>query len=321
MVGEHSRTLQVQWVEGPAPGSLQRMAVMVTGASGVVGRAVVNALLARDEVRATVRRPRAAEPIRGLGAKVAVREGDPVDGLEELLGRCHTLVHLVGGPNQPDADELFRANHGSTLRALGAAKEAGVRRFVLVSVPGADPEATQPFLRAKGLAEEAVRASGLEHAIVRSSHVFGLGGLWFTAAVEGALAEPPFVVGPGTQELAPVFADDLGAVVAAIDDSADELAGTWGLEGPQALTADGFCDLLRGDGVVPSHADGQAAAAALSRMLSLRVDAVAASFLGLPSRRDAPDAAGAFGVARTPLLEGLRITLEAAATVDLPEVD
>jgi hypothetical protein len=56
-------------------------------------------------------------------------------------------------------------------------------------------------------------------------------------------------------------------------------------------------------------------------MLSLHVDAVAASFLGLPSRRDAPDAAGAFGVARTPLLEGLRITLEAAATVDLPEVD
>ena len=311
----------MQWVEGPAPGSLQRMAVMVTGASGVVGRAVVNALLARDEVRATVRRPGAAEPIRGLGAKVAVREGDPVDGLEELLDRCHTLVHLVGGPNQPDADELFRANHASTLRALEAAKESGVRRFVLVSVPGADPEATQPFLRAKGFAEEAVRASGLEHAIVRSAHVFGLGGLWFTAAVEGALADPPFVVGPGTQELAPVYAEDLGAVVAAIDDAADGLAGTWGLEGPQVLTADGFCDLLRGDGASPDHADGQPAAEALSRMLGVRVDAVAASWLGSPSRIDAPDAAGRFGVARTSLLDGLRRTLELAAELDPHEVD
>ena len=48
------------------------MTVMVTGASGVLGHAVVSALLARDEVRATVRRPAAAEPLRALGAKVAV---------------------------------------------------------------------------------------------------------------------------------------------------------------------------------------------------------------------------------------------------------
>jgi NADH dehydrogenase len=295
------------------------MTVMVTGASGVAGRAIVNALLARDEVRATVRRPESAELLRSLGAKVSVREGDPVEGLDELLGRCHTLVHLVGGPNQPDADELFRANHGSTLTALDAAKEAGVKRVVLVSVPGADPEVTQPFLRAKGLAEEAVRGSGLEHAIVRATHVYGLGGLWFTAAVEGALAEPPFVAGPGTQELAPVYADDLGAVVAAIDDMTDDVAGTWGLEGPEVLTGDGFCELLRGDGSEPVHADGQAAADALTRMLGVRVDAVAATYLGLPSRADAPDAAEAFGVARTPLLEGLRVTLEAAAGLNLPD--
>jgi NADH dehydrogenase len=293
------------------------MTVMVTGASGVVGRAVVKALLARDEVRATVRRPEAAEPLRGLGAKVSVRRGDPAEGLEGLLGRCHTLVHLVGGPNQPDAHELFGSNHGSTLSAVRAAGEAGVTRVVLISVPGADPDSAQPFLRAKGLAEEAVRASGLEHAIVRATHVFGLGGLWFTAAVEGALAEPPFVPGPGTQEIAPLHADDLGAVVAAIDDRAAPIAGTWAIEGPEVLTADGFCRLLRGDAVAPVHADGQPAADALSRLLGIRVDAVAATYLALPSRADAPDAAEAFGVARTPLLEGLRITLEAASHLDV----
>jgi hypothetical protein len=43
---------------------------------------------------------------------------------------------------------------------------------------------------------------------------------------------------------------------------------------------------------------------------------VAASFLALPSRSDAPEAAEAFGVRRTPLLDGLRITLEAAADLD-----
>lgn len=289
---------------------------MVTGASGVVGRAVVKALLARDEVRATVRRPDASEPLRALGAKVSVRPVDTQDALAEVLPRCHTLVHLVGGPNQPDADELFRANHGSVLVALAAAEDAGVERFVLISVPGADPEAVHPFLRAKGLAEEAVRASRIPHAIVRTTHVYGLGGLWFTAAVEGAVADPPFVTGPGSHDLAPVFADDLGAVVAAIDDAEDGTDGTWGLEGPDTVTADAFCRLLRGDDAVPVHADGQAAADTLTALLGVRVDAVTASFLGMPSRADAPDASAAFGVARTGLLDGLRVTLEAAARID-----
>ncbi len=292
------------------------MTVMVTGASGVIGRATVKALLARDEVRATVRRSVDAVFLRELGAKVAVRTLEDPDDLAEILPRCHTLVHLVGGFDQSDPDELFRANVGSAQTAIEAAKRAKTRRFILVSVPGASLEATHPFLRAKGLAEEAVRDSGLEHAIVRSTHVYGLGGLWFTATVEAALTEPPFVVGPGDQELAPVFVEDVASVIAAIDDSADELADTWGLEGPDVITADAVARLLRGDDRVPIHADGQAAAEALTRLLDVPIDAVAASFLAMPSRADAPDAAAAFGVTRTSLLDGLRATLEAAAEID-----
>jgi len=290
--------------------------VIVTGASGLIGREAVLALLARDEVRATVRRPADAALLRELGAKVAVHDVDDAESLAEILHRCHTVVHLVGGFDQPDPDELFRANHASVLHAIEAARRAKAKRFVLLSVPGADVDATHPFLRAKGLAEEAVRASGLQHAIVRATHTYGLGGLWFTASVEGALAEPPFVSGPGDQELAPVFVRDVAAVIAALDDSPVELAGTWGLEGPDVITADGLAGLLRGDDAVPVHADGQAAAEALTRLLGVPIDAVAASFLGSPSRSDAPDAAAAFRVSRTPLLEGLRATLEAAAAID-----
>jgi NADH dehydrogenase len=289
------------------------MTVLVTGASGIVGHAAVKAVLAHDEVRATVRRPEAAEPLRALGAKVAVRDVRNVDDLTEILPRCHTLVHLVGGPNQPSADELVFANLGSVEIAVAAAIEAGTRRFVLLSVPGAASDHQHPFLRAKGAAEDLVRASGLEHAIVRSSHVYGLGGLWFTALVEGAVAEPPFVCGPGTQEVAPVFADDLGAVVAAIDDQVETLGGTWATEGPDVVTADTLVSLLRDDDAAPAHADGQAAARTLTELCGVPIDAVTASYLSMPSRADAADAAEAFGVARTPLGEGLRATLAAAA--------
>jgi len=289
------------------------MTVLVTGAAGPVGRAVVTALLALDEVRATVRRPEAAEPLRALGAKVAVREGRQADELTEILPRCHTLVHLIGGPDQPTPDELFWANHGSVRVAVDAARDAGTKRFVLLSVPGAAVAHSHPFLRAKGLAEEVVETSGLEFAIVRSTHVYGLGGLWFTAFVQGAAASPPFVCGPGVQELAPVLADDLGAVIAAIDDHAGRLEGTWGLEGPDVATADALVATLRGDEGVPVHLDGQAAAKALTEMLERPVDAVTASWFAMPSRADATDAAAAFGVARTGLREGLQATMADAA--------
>jgi uncharacterized protein YbjT (DUF2867 family) len=292
------------------------MTVLVTGASGVVGRAAVRALLARDEVRATVRRTDAADQLRAVGAKVSVRSAEQADELVEILPRCHTLIHLTGGVVQPDPEALAWANHGSVLVALRAAQEAGTKRVVFLSVPGADPEHPHPFLRAKGLAEEAVAAAGVEYAIVRSAHVFGLGGSWFTALVEGASASPPFVCGPGTQEVAPVYADDVGAVIAAIDDHAAPVAGTWGLEGPTVLSVDELVAVLRDDDERPAHADGQAAAATLSSMLGAPVDAVAASFFAMPSRADAPDAAAAFEVHRTPLLEGLRATLAAASSLD-----
>jgi hypothetical protein len=88
-----------------------------------------------------------------------------------------------------------------------------------------------------------------------------------------------------------------------------------GLEGPDVVTGDGLARLLRGDGAVPTHASGQAAAEALTRLLGVPFDAVTASFFALPSRADAPDASRRSGCA-TPLVDGLRATLEAAAAID-----
>src|SRR4051812_30126730 len=194
------------------------MTVMVTGASGVLGHAIVGALLARDEVRATVRRPAAAEPLRALGAKVAVLDPRRADELAEVLPRCHTLVHLIGGVRQPDAEALFWANHRSVELALDAAREAGTKRFLFVSVPGADPDATHPFLRAKGMAEAAVTAAGIEHAIVRSTHVYGLGGVWVTPGVPGAPTSPPVLCGAGFPPPPPGFARGVAPLVAPLGD-------------------------------------------------------------------------------------------------------
>jgi uncharacterized protein YbjT (DUF2867 family) len=279
------------------------MTVMVTGASGLLGRAIVELLVQRDEVRATVRRPEAGEALRLLGAKVAVRPVEEPEELIEILPRVHTIVHLVGGVNQPSDDEIFAANHGSTLAAVTAAKEGGVRRMILLSVPGASVDHPHPFLRAKGLAEEAVVQSGLEHAVLRSSHAYGLGGLWFASTVMGA--EHGFVVGDGSQRMAPVLAEDVAKVVATIDDRGDPIEGIWSVRGPEELTADEVFEIV-GEGGEPAHLDPASAAERLSTLLEIPVSIRATESFAEPSVADEPDAADAFGVSMTSLEDGLR---------------
>ena len=289
------------------------MTVMVTGASGAVGHALVPLLVRRDEVRAAVRDPASAEPLRALGAKVTVGRLDDAESLAEVLGGVFTLVHLVGGPDQPDDDALWDANHRSTVRAVAAAREAGVRRLVFVSVPGAAVDAPTGFLRAKGLAEEAVTTSGLQHVVIRSAPVVGAGSLWFAATVGGALQSPPVVWGPGDRPLAPVAVGDLAAVLAVADDLDADLAGTWALEGPDVVDADDVVRLLAGDEASPQHLQGDEARARLSAVFGRPIgDAVVGALIG-PGRDDSPDAADFFGVQRTPLAEALRDALTPAA--------
>jgi uncharacterized protein YbjT (DUF2867 family) len=293
------------------------MTVMVTGASGPVGRALVPLLARNDEVRAVIRRPDEAEPLRRLGAKVAIGRLDDVDELTEVLRGVFTVIHLVGGPNQSDPVALWDANHGSVLRAIAAAKEAGVRRLVLVSVPGASPASDDPYLRARGLAEEAVTTSGLDHAVIRSTHVIGAGSLWFTSVVTGAASSPPIVVGDGSQAIAPVAVEDLAAVLAAADDRQGILAGTWALEGPDVVTADDLVGLLAGsEAPSPRHVEGPIAQAALEDLLGVQVSRETVGRFSATCRSDATPARPAFDAPRTTIAESVRATLAAVADAD-----
>jgi len=275
---------------------------------------LVPLLAEKDEVRAAVRDPATAESLRALGAKVTLERLGDADALTEVLGGVFTLVHLVGGADQPDDDALLDANHGSTVRALAAAREAGVHRFVFVSVPGASAGSPVPYLRAKGLAEEVVTTSGLQHAVIRSAPVVGTGSLWFAATVAGALQDPPVIWGPGDRSLAPVAVGDLAAVLAVADDLDVDLAGTWALEGPDPVTSDELLAVLAGPAAVPEHLDGGTARVRLSRLLGREVAAHVVDAITGPARADAAPAAGAFGVSLTPLERAMRETLAAAAS-------
>jgi uncharacterized protein YbjT (DUF2867 family) len=255
--------------------------VVVTGASGPVGKALIPRLVAAgSEVRAVVRRNAVADELRELGAKVAVGDAVNPELLPAVLRDAHTLCHLVDGLLL-DEDEYLPVIAGSTEAIVEGAKEARLARVLLLSYPGADPGSSNAYLRALGVAEEAVRTSGLEHLIVRSTLVLARAAAW------------P-VLGRGSHRVAPVFVEDLAAVLAAADDRAQPVTGTFGLQGPDTVTLDELAGLL-GEG--------------MRRRVRLKkppISRSAAEILARDSLADSPDAAAEFGVKLTPLREALQ---------------
>lgn len=159
--------------------------ILVTGASGFVGSAVVRDLLARGrKIRVLVRPTSPRQNLDGLAVEVAV--GDLMDpaGLRPALDGCEGLMHVAADYRlwTRDPEAMYRANVQGTRDLLLAAADAGVKRIVYTSsvatlgiLPDGRPadEATPvtladmigPYKRSKFLAEEEVRRLIAERAL------------------------------------------------------------------------------------------------------------------------------------------------------------
>jgi len=120
--------------------------VVVTGASGMLGRQLCARLVGRGfEVRALVREPGKFEA-RGL----RVGRCDLPDTLDEsLLAGASVLVHCAYATRTTDLEEARRVNEEGTRRVLEASRRAGIPRFVFVSTIAAHPAAPNYYARSK----------------------------------------------------------------------------------------------------------------------------------------------------------------------------
>ena len=150
------------------------MTVLVTGATGLVGRQVVQQLLDTDhEVRVMVRRPGSESVFATPPTDVCYGDVGNPDAIAEACRDISEVIHLVavirGGPRQFDA-----INRQGTANVVAAAKAAGsVRRFIHLSAVGAANVPRLRYLYSKWLGEQEVVNSGLPYAIIRPSLIFG----------------------------------------------------------------------------------------------------------------------------------------------------
>jgi uncharacterized protein YbjT (DUF2867 family) len=226
--------------------------ILVTGATGTVGKALVPKLLERgDEVRVLVRDPRKLGRVR---VEVRIALGDLLDlgdprVLRQALRGVDTVIHLAGAIRDQPRARVEEVNGLGTNRLLRGAERGGVRRFVFFSAIGATEFQRTRFFRAKALAERAVGESELGTTVFAPSIVYDRDDPWVTIQRRLALLPAIPVSGDGDARFQPIWVEDVVRCVISDLDRAGDSSARYELAGPQELSYDQIARLIaRADG-------------------------------------------------------------------------
>jgi uncharacterized protein YbjT (DUF2867 family) len=219
--------------------------ILLTGATGTVGKALLPMLLERgDEVRVLVRDPRRLGRMR-VDVQLALGDlaslGDPHLQRQALRG-VDTVIHLAASIRDQPHASVMELNGLATSSLLRAAERAGCDRFLFFSAIGATDFQRTRFFRAKALAEEAVKASPLDTTVFAPSIIYDREDFWVTLMRRLSLLPVLPISGSGRAAFQPIWAADAARCVnAALDGQGGpriELAG------PQTLSYDAMARII-----------------------------------------------------------------------------
>ncbi len=167
--------------------------ILITGASGFVGRSLGRALT-HNEI-----------PWRAYSGRMNA----PADLRRELEGVI-TVIHLAGSEARGRNRQLQHVDVEGTERLIEEARRAGVSHIIYPSRLNADPHASHRLLRTKGQVERLIQRSGIPYTIVRSSTLFGRDDRFSEMILSLALWSWPFVWLPGGGKTAmqPLWVED-----------------------------------------------------------------------------------------------------------------
>jgi uncharacterized protein YbjT (DUF2867 family) len=202
------------------------MRVAIAGGHGQIALRLAKVLSQRgDEAVALIRNPHHADDVRQARAEPVLVDLEHADEDEvaQAIAGCDAVVFAAGaGPGSgPERKETM--DYGGAVKLIAAAKQARVDRYVIVSSMGANAEIPgddtfSVYLRAKGRADDAVLASGLDATVVRPGGLINNAGTGRVRLGESV---------PRGQ----VTRDDVAAVLTAVLDSPNTIGRTVDLIG------------------------------------------------------------------------------------------
>jgi NADH dehydrogenase len=172
--------------------------ILVTGATGFIGRSVMRQL-----------------QLNGVEAQAYIGRINDTAALRDQLNDVDTVIHLAGAEARGRKRYLQQVDVLGTEELIKAAQFCSVRRVIHISRLNANPNALYSVLRVKGLAEDIVKKSGLDYTIVRSATVFGNEDRFTNMIAALALWTWPFawIPGHGTNPMQPLWVEDLARIL------------------------------------------------------------------------------------------------------------
>lgn len=215
----------------------------VTGALGFSGRHITARLLARGEAVVNLtNHPDRADPFGGA-VPAAPLAFDRPEALATSLEGVDTLfnTYWVRFP-RGTSSHVGAVRNSSTL--FEAARSAGVRRIVHISIANPDPASHLSYYRGKAQVEAALATSGVSHAILRPTVLFGDEPILANAIAWLLRRSPVFgIPGDGRYGIQPIAVEDLASLALAAAARDDDL--TWDAAGPEILSFNEMVEAIR----------------------------------------------------------------------------
>ena len=217
---------------------------VVTGAFGFTGRYIASRLLANGEtVRTITGHPERNNPFGDRVSAAPFYFDEPDRLVAELSGA--SAVYNTYWVRFSRSDVTFDRAVANIKTLIGAARDAGVRRFVHVSITNPSLDSPYPYFKGKAQVEQALKESGLSHAIIRPAFVFGEGDVLLNNIAWLLRRFPLFVVpGHGNYRMQPVHVEDVARI--AVEAAAKEEDLIIDAVGPETYTFNELVHLLAG---------------------------------------------------------------------------
>lgn len=228
------------------------MKIAITGASGFVGSALLEALAeSGHELRLLIHKSRpvsAENNPAGYSSHIETVPGDVHDtkSLQAAFQGVDVIFHLVGIIVETRRLTFEKTVAAGTQNVVDAAGVCGVKKIIYLSALGTSEKAESRYHQSKWKAEESVRDSGIDFVILRPSVIYGPGDE-FLNMISAMIRKFPFVpiIGSGDYLLQPVYIKDLTRIMVGCLTNREALGRTIEIGGPRAYSYKEIVGILK----------------------------------------------------------------------------